>query len=259
MQPLLDGDIILYEAGFGAETSWEGEDSPPFDWAAEKLDKTIANICAMVDATQPPILFLTGKTNFRYHIAKRTPYKARPGNKPFHYYNLKAYLKGIYDWRMVEGLEADDLMAIEQTSRPGETIICTRDKDLRQVPGMHYGWELAKQPSFGPENVTELGRIELSADRKKIVGTGSLFFFTQVLLGDRVDSIPGLDGCGPVKAFEILDGCQTSSDALKRVYGAYKKKYGIIGYREMLEQARLVYMIRKLREDGSPILWGQTK
>lgn len=262
---------MVYECGFAAETGWGGEGAPPFDYAAEHLDNRIANICAMVEANTPPILFLTGKTNFRTKIAKRTKYKDRPSNKPYHYKNLIAYIKGKYDYRITEGLEADDLMAIEQTKREAEwnaqpewikevirTIICTRDKDLRAVGGWHYGWELGNQPQFGPERVEGIGWLKLSSNRKSIKGVGELFFYCQLLTGDKVDSIPGLEGCGPVKAYEILSERKTSSEALKAVYKAYKEKYGMSAYAEMLEQGRLLWMTRKLREDGTPYLWGQT-
>jgi hypothetical protein len=259
MQPLIDADVLLYEIGFASETGWKGENNPPFDYVADLLDNRIGNICGVVGATQPPILYLTGKTNFRNDIAKRNKYKDRPSHKPIHYANIKAYIQGKYDYRVTEGLEADDLMAIEQTLRPTETIICTRDKDLRQVSGWHYGWELSNQPQFGPELVDDVGYIKLSSDRKKIRGVGMLFFYSQMLTGDAVDSIPGLTKCGPVAAFNILGGITTLPDALNAVYGAYKASYGMLGYSEMIEQGRLLYMTRKLREDGTPVLWGQTK
>ncbi|HEU0144906.1 MAG TPA: hypothetical protein VFQ47_08970, partial [Nitrososphaera sp.] len=133
MQPLIDADVLVYECGFAAETAWKGENHgidvdafpPPFDRVADLLDNRIANTCAIVDATMPPILFLTGKTNFRYGLAKRQPYKDGRGKKPYHYKNVLAYIKGKYDYRLTEGLEADDLMAIEQTKATDQTIICT--------------------------------------------------------------------------------------------------------------------------------------
>lgn len=276
MHPLIDGDILVYEVGFAAETAWKGENKgvdidvnpPPFDRCADLLDSRISNTCAIVGATVPPTLFLTGKENFRYDIAKRVPYKGGRGKKPFHYKNLIAYIKGKYEFRLTEGLEADDLMSIEQTltesilqgnplySGPRvRTIICTRDKDLRQVPGMHYGWELANQPQFGPEEVSELGNVSLSANRKKIRGTGVLFFYSQTLTGDTVDSIPGLPGCGPVKAYEILEHAKTEEEAFRSVLTAYKVSYPETAESELLEQGRLLYMTRQLNEDGSPQLW----
>lgn len=255
-QPLIDGDILLYEIGFAAEAGWQGDGLPSFDYAAELLHMRIDNVCAIIDADAPPIVYLTGSTNFRNQIATRQPYKERLGNKPFHYYNLKAYIKAVYDTRCVEGFEADDLMAIEQTKRPSETIICTRDKDLHQVPGWHYGWELANQPSFGPLLVSNPGLISLSQDRRKLDGYGDLFFYGQLLTGDKVDTVRGLGGkTGPVKAFDILFGCVDTQDAFNRVREAYRGLYGDLGDEEMLEQGRLLYMTRELNEDGSPKLW----
>lgn len=246
--------MLRYEIGFAAEAGWQSPGFPSFDYVAELLDNKIRNICAVVGATAPPILYLTGKSNFRYAIATRTPYKERVGNKPWHYKNLTAYMKAVYDVRMQEGLEADDLMSIEQTKRPNETIICTRDKDLLSVPGWHYGWELGNQPSFGPERVEELGYISLSSDRKSIKGTGLLFFYSQCITGDRVDSIPGLGGCGPVKAFSILDGCVDTNDAFNRVLEAYRAVYED-AEEQLLEQGQLLWMTRELHPDGSPVLW----
>lgn len=226
----------------------------PFDYVADLLDNKIQNICAITQCTEPPILYLTGKKNFRYEIAKRTAYKERASNKPWHFKNITAYMNGVYDVRLTEGLEADDLMSIEQTRRPGETIICTRDKDLRSVPGWHYGWELGNQPSFGPCEVEGFGSIRLSNDRKSIKGEGLLFFYSQCLTGDRVDSIPGLGGCGPVKAFETLKDTKTPDEAFKAVLEAYRDVHGWDAEKELLEQARLLHMSREF-QNNKVLLW----
>lgn len=255
MQPLIDGDMLRYEIGYAAEAGWQQPGFPHFDYVAQLLDLKIANICAITNATEKPIIYLTGKNNFRNDIAKRQKYKDRPSLKPFHFKNLSAYIPAVYDVRVQDGLEADDLMAIEQTRRPDETIICTRDKDLRAVPGWHYGWELGNQPSFGPELVTELGYINLSSDRKSIKGTGLLFFLSQCLTGDAVDSILGIERCGPVKAFFILEGTQTYLEGFNRVREAYRASYGDLGDEYLLESGRMLWMTRELNEDGSPKLW----
>lgn len=254
MQPLIDCDVLLYEIGFAAEASEDGTISS-FDSAAEYFDSRVANICAMVEATSEPVMYLTGRGNFRFDIAKRTPYKMRPAKKPFHYRNLKAYVKGKYNYVESVGMEADDEMSLEQTRRPGQTIICTRDKDLRAVPGWHYGWECYNQPSFGPHCVSRLGEIRLADDRKSLKGTGLLFFFAQCLLGDRVDTIPGLDRVGAVGAFNVLNGCQSEGDAFKRVLEAYRGVYGDHAEEQLLEQGRLLWMTRYLDEWGNPVLW----
>lgn len=255
MQPLLDADVLCYEIGYAAEAGWQQEGFPPWDYVESLLTLKINNICAIVGATAPPILFLTGKTNFRDQIATRQVYKDRPSNKPFHYKNIKAFIKGNYDYRIQEGLEADDLMAIEQTRRGDDTIICTRDKDLRAVPGWHFGWELGNQPQFGPFHTDELGSIKMSSDRKSVKGTGLLFFYSQCLTGDRVDSIPGVEGIGPVKAFSILQDSGSELEAFERVMACYVEKYGEDGPRFFLESGRLLWMTRELDENGQPVLW----
>lgn len=255
MKPLIDADVLVYEAGFAAEAGWNSPGFPIFDYVAEMLDSRISNICAMVNATEPPILYLTGKGNFRESIAKRRQYKNRVGNKPWHYKNIKAYMQSKYDVVISEGMEADDLIAIEHTKNPGSTIICTRDKDLRSVPGWFYSWELGHQPSFGPEYIEDPGWLRLSDNRKKLSGTGSLFFYAQTLLGDGVDTVPGLPGYGPVKAFETLNGCLDTNEAFKRVLEAYRALYEANAEEELLEQGRLLWMTRELNEDGSAKLW----
>jgi hypothetical protein len=257
MQPLIDADVLRYEIGFAAEAGWQSPGFPSFDYVAELLDNKIRNICAVVGATAPPILYLTGKSNFRYAIATRTPYKERVGNKPWHYKNLTAYMKAVYDVRMQEGLEADDLMSIEQTRRErllngnplysGPTvrsIICTRDKDLFNFPGWKYSWELGNQVERGPLYVDEIGSIFLSADNKKLSGYGGLFFYAQCLMGDSVDSIPGLPKCGPKKSYDALFGITRIKDAYNQVLGMYKEAFNEDAEKELTEQARLLHMTR---------------
>lgn len=255
IQPLLDSDVLLYEIGYASEAGWQQPGFPPWEYVQELLEQRIANICAIVEATAPPIFFFTGKGNFRNDIAKTVPYKERPSLKPFHYKNIKAYIKGKYDWRIQDGLEADDLLAIEQTRRGNTTIICTRDKDLFNFPGWKYSWELGKQPQRGPLLVTELGTLEYDAEKKKLKGDGGLFFFAQCLMGDPVDTIPGLPKIGPKKAFDVLFDCVSREDALNRVLGMYEQVYAENARERLLEQARLLHMVQK-RVDNKILLWG---
>lgn len=267
MQPLIDGDVILYEVGFAAEAAWKfflaeklGDvnvpiDPPPFDFVYEILENRIANICAVAGATEAPLIYFTGKENFRYEIALSAPYKERLGVKPFHYYNIKTVLQ--FDHQTFENprLEADDLIAIEMHRRPGEVICCTRDKDLRAVPGWHFGWELNNQPQFGPMLVEGFGEIMLSPKRDKIIGWGEKFFWSQMMTGDPVDTIPGIPKCGAVGAFKVVGPCLDSAEAFKSVSEAYRASYGDRWADVMLEQGRLLHMTRELHEDGSPVLW----
>ncbi len=276
MQPLIDGDVLVYEVGWGAETGWrsvkgwkEGDpplDPPPFDYVAELLDNRIADICGAVQATEPPILYLTGKNNFREAIAKRKPYKGtrKEDGKPWHYANIKAYMQVEYNAIIVDGMEADDQMCIDQCRTLNylsgspyyipETIICTRDKDLRQCPGWHFGWELGNQPQFGPVFVEGFGDISLSDD-KKLRGVGEKFFYAQLIMGDPVDNIPGIPRKGAVEAFNVVGNTKTRAEAFKAVLEAYRAVYGDSAEAEMLEQGQLLWMVRELDEEGKPVMW----
>lgn len=251
MIPLIDGDVLRYE--IGAIGDIDGPKS--FDFVAEVLDGKIRDICEAVNATHDPVIFLTGKTNFRDAIATSRPYKGnRKSAKPYHFENITVYMYNRYQIRTQEGLEADDLMAIEQTKTPHDVVVCTRDKDLRQVPGWHYGWECGAQREFGPEWVTPNGWLTLDTSKKqaKLRGVGELFFYSQVLTGDTVDNIPGLPKCGPVKAYEVLTDPEPWP-----LYERVLKLYLDAGHTEdyLIEQAQLLWMTRELNEHGHPVLW----
>lgn len=258
MTPLIDADIILYETGFASQVKIDGDIIPdPVEDVNERVDNKIKEICAAVYATEPPVLYLTGKGNFRYEVAKAREYKGnRKQIKPFHYSYIKAYLQARWGAIVVDGMEADDALAIHQTSRLKEkdTIICSRDKDLKQVEGFHYTWECGKQGSWGPAWVSELGTLSLPSP-KKLVGTGSLFFYSQLLTGDSTDTYDGLTGCGPIGAFKILSGCGTTRACYDAVFGAYKEKFQEDARERMNEQAQLAWMIRELDEDGKIVFW----
>ena len=274
MKALIDGDIIRYELGFAAETGWQTEgEIPPFDYVKELFDMRLANILAETQSDSY-IFFLSGKENFRNNIAKTKVYKGtRKENKPYHYANLTAYIKGMHPHQVSEGVEADDDMAIYQCNADegkafnigcNEIIIVSRDKDLRQVPGWHYGWELGNMPSFGPEFVDQAGWIKLEESFKedgtkkpsKLRGVGYKFFASQVLTGDAVDNIPGLSKCGPVKAYELLSGRDTPEELEKALSEAYREFYGPSEWEERLtEQAQLCWLCRRYNQDGSPERW----
>lgn len=260
--PLVDGDILRYEVGFAAETGWraitEDEEAlPPFDYVRKILHQRLDHICKQLEVDQEPVIYLTEGNTFRFDIAKSKPYKGtRVDKKPWHYKNLTVYIRDVLNSIVVTGIEADDAIAIDHVNDPN-SIICSRDKDLRQVPGWFYSWELGWQPSFGPENITKAGSLMLSDDGKnKLTGTGLAFFYAQIIMGDGVDNIPGLPGWGPVAAYKLLVD-KAPEDMFLSVLTAYEENYvGNMPVEDyLLEQGRLCWMTRRLNEDGSPELW----
>ncbi len=260
--PLIDGDILRYEIGFAAEVGWaaatEGRETiPPFSFVEKMLLTRINLMKENIGTTAKPRIFLTEGRTFRYDLAVTKPYKGtRVDKKPWHYNNLTVYMRDVLDAEVVTYIEADDIMAAEHVTcePPFVTIICTRDKDLKQVPGWFYSWELGKQPSFGPELITQQGTLELSENKKKLNATGLAAFYGQVLTGDRVDNIPGLDGCGPVAAYDALN----EADVIHKDHGIDMGNIVRDLYDNdelLLEQGRLCWMTRRFHEDGKPVLW----
>ena len=281
MRPLVDSDILRYEIGFSGE--FKDEDGNPqlldFDRVAQLLNDKIDIICDDVQATEPPVLYLTGdeklakklnkyideedrveyKPNFRHAIAKTKVYKGtRKADKPYHYDNLTAYMMANYECHISNGLEADDSMCIEQIKyldSDNLTIICSRDKDLRMCPGLHYSWECGKQGSIGPIKVHEDdGWLEERPDGK-IIGYGDKFFYYQLLVGDAVDNIPGLKGCGPKKAYPLLENIEGTRNMYETVRDLYKEKMGDDWKEYLQEQANLLWMVRELDKDGEPVMF----
>lgn len=281
MQALIDADVLLHEIGWSGEFKDKETGEPvllPPEEVIDLLDKKIRGICLDTESTEDPILFITDSQwlcdwdnrralkrketprvfvpGFRYEIAKTQPYKGNRKNpKPFHFYNILAYMLAQYDTRIsTDGYEADDMICIEQVSRGGGTIVCSRDKDLRICPGFHFSWECGKQGSLFPTETDRVGWLEpkLKFNEKKgehvfddVLGYGLSFFYYQMLVGDSADHIPGLPGWGKVKAFNLLKDLKTEEELFSTVKGLYKEVKGEESKEYFLEQANLLHMIQE--------------
>lgn len=285
--PLLiqaDGDIIAYEAAFAGQffDPDKGEEGElqilPFRLVKDKIEHRVRDMMDTLETNLEPIMYLTGEGNFRDIIAKKKGYKANRKEvaRPYHLENARWYLRARYNTAISVGCEADDLMCIAQTrynrllaegKSKVESVICTRDKDLRQCEGWHYGWEMGGQPEYPLTWVDELGTLTAeykegvtkagnpSRTLKKLSGTGSKWLHAQMLIGDVTDNIPGLPRFGPAKALALLDQCESERELISTVVGVYKDVYGDKWIEELHEQAHLVYMIREQNEDGSLKWW----
>lgn len=219
---LVDGDVICYQLAF-KNKDWPVEYclADTEDFVGDILERSGANAYQM---------FLSGSTNFRDRVAISRPYKGtRVSEKPPHYQAVKDLLIEEFDAVVAEDCEADDLMAIEQTKwaeqdRETETIICTVDKDLLMVPGLHYSWR------------NDRGVVYVTEEE------GNKFFFTQWLTGDPVDNIPGAAGIGIKTAQKLLADCKTLDEHFEAVVEAYKAKGHSEEYAD--EQAQLIWMRR---------------
>ncbi len=165
-----------------------------------------------------------GVPTFRHKLYE--PYKAhRSSKRPVHY-------QAIYDWLVEEHnaetfheLEADDAIGIVN-SQYDHAVICSNDKDMLTLPGMHYNF------------ITDEKRIVSEAE-------ADVHLFIQILMGDSADGIPGLKGVGVAKATTMVAGCNNFRALYDAVTKAYRVRSGDNWEEEFMLNARLVYILRK--------------
>lgn len=218
---LIDGDLVAYRAAASCK------DEDPLEVACIRAEKTIRQILEAVNAPDY-WLFLSGSSNFRYDIYPAYKANRRDIARPKWLQPVREFL--LLEWQadVSDGYEADDSIGIKQTELTAiklDTIICSLDKDLRQIPGTHFNW--VKE---------EIDVIEPLA--------GYANFYTQLLLGDKSDNIPGFDGMARIKPTKELKKridhlltCKNEKEMLAEVEREYT---------ENLEQnANLLYIWRK--------------
>lgn len=235
MHALIDCDIFCYEIG----SMCNPETGVPLPWGVIKrlVDHRIEDILEKTKAESWEG-FLTGPGNFRFEVATIQPYKENRGDsaeKPFWYQGIYQYLRDQRNCTVVCGREADDEMAIIQSTELG-TVICTRDKDLRQVPGYHYGWESGKQKEKPVFWVNELD--------------GFKSFMAQCLTGDPVDNIPGLYWVGENAAsVRRVQQADTELQCFEIVKQEYRNRFGSYWDQFLCENGRLLWMLRHEEDD----------
>ena len=172
------------------------------------------------------------KKVFRNAITQEKKYKgSREGKVDNYFYDGKfedmayvfEYIKLRYQTLFFDDLEADDILSFLQNKH---TFIFSHDKDLIQVPGTHWDIENYKF-------------IEIT----EVQGTTTLVL--QVLLGDSIDSIPGLKGFGK-KAQDtfiekVLDENMSVAQILFYAMTLYTNKLGVkVGFDTFVEMWSLV-------------------
>lgn len=255
---LVDADLWSYDCAFAAQRKLEdGEiDILPFTYAQNIVDERLTSILNKTGCTEYEF-YLTGRNNFRFDVATIAPYKGnRKQPRPYHYANLRSYLEFQYGAVVVDGIEADDILAIRQTEEGDNSCIVSRDKDLRMVKGWHYGYPVGNQLEQPLEHVDSLGYIRLNR-KGKLKGAGMRWFFAQCLMGDRTDNIVGVPRLADIKAFNILKECTNETELYEKTIEAYTNYYDDeeTAYDAFCENATLLWMITERNEDGSYKMW----
>ncbi len=164
------------------------------------MDENIRGIQEALQTKDYKAFLSASGTHYRHEIYPA--YKAnRKAEKPTHYYRLRDYLLETHGAELVLDQEADDALGIAQTP---ETCIVTIDKDLDQIPGWHY-------------NFVKKDLYEITPDY------GLRYFYEQLLMGDRIDNIPGIYGIGPVKARALLASATNEREMYEVVLREYER------------------------------------
>ena len=213
---LLDGDIFVYRIGFASEDVDE-------KLCLARVTELVTDIVYFQLKCDDYKAYITGKGNFRNDIAVTAPYKGNRKDlkRPKHYEAIRKHLIDL-GATQVEGMEADDAIAIEATANGG--FIVSIDKDLDQIPGHHYNFVKHEEYFVTEEQ-------------------GLLSFYKQILTGDRVDNIVGIKGVGPVKAHKLLAHCKTEKEMFDVCVKAYNDN-GEDGVARTTENARLLWLLR---------------
>jgi 5'-3' exonuclease len=140
-------------------------------------------------------------------------------------------------WKAVRahGWEADDLchqwhkeILDEGIDTP---VICSADKDMRTIPGIHCDIRHEGMP------ITHIDE-----------NTADYNFHKQLLMGDPSDNIKGIPWVGPVKADAVLKGIPFGARK-QAVIKEYQKFYGKNWEKELVLTANLLYIRPDINQD----------
>lgn len=223
MKLLIDGDPIVYRIGFACQKKDKETGLVTADPESHTLHSCKQFINQMLEVTGADTykIYLTGKGNFRYKV--REDYKAnrKGADKPVHYQLVRDYLVKKFKAQVVDGMEADDALALGQQS---DTAIASIDKDLLMVEGRHY-------------NYGKCTWQDVTAKQ------GEYFFYKQMLTGDRVDNIIGIRGIGEKKASKLLD-TTPRKDWDETIIKLYMKEFED-GYHRAVQNTQLLWMLQR--------------
>lgn len=226
MLALIDGDIVSYRCAASAENDEE--------WVAiARAVECIDNIVLSTGATDIEVWLSDGRENtFRKQMYPE--YKAnRTQPSPQHLQAVKKFLSDKYGATIAVGEEADDALGYRQVESEGDSVICSIDKDLLQIPGEHFNF--------------------VKLEHQYVDYTwGVRHFYKQLLIGDTADNIKGIYGIGKAKAAKLLDPLSDEVDmfdAVRRLYNDDER---------LLLNGRLLWIRRKRNELWEFPYWNHT-
>ena len=188
MSLLIDADYIVYKSCAANETEIDyGDDvivvTSRFSEALDMVRRELYSIATDLGCFDDSILFFSDSVNFRKDLDPA--YKGhRNRKKPCGYKRVINALKDDFPVVVMPTLEADDALGIYATKEEGH-IICSPDKDMRQIPGDLY-------------NMSD-GVVTITKEE------GDRWHLIQTMSGDQTDGYAGVPGIGIKRAEALLD------------------------------------------------------
>lgn len=267
---LIDGDILLFRCGKACEhkeyivyAKGLEDEGPMVDypykadvktWMAEHGytdDDVTIDIRTIVEPkhfafhlvkqTLKKILDRTGASTYRIFLTHGVTYRKllvpdykaqrKDEDRPFWEQEIRDYLVERWGAKVVDWYEADDAMAIMQMNNRN-TCICTIDKDLKMVPGLHYNW-VDDVDMEKPAPIVRIGEPEATR-----------FFYKQMIIGDRTDNVMGIPQKGPAAADALLDGVNNPTEMYRLVREEYIKYFKEEADAMIARNATALWMLR---------------
>ena len=214
MLALIDGDIVQYRC------SW-ASNNDPLGIAIARTDEMLDLMLYDVGATQFEIYISDDATNnFRYAIDPTYKANRKDQERPVWYKEIKEHLFDKWNAMLSLGMEADDSLGIRQIealAAEQDSVICSIDKDLKQIPGDHY--------NFVKKEWSEVSYMD-----------GIRQLYLQLLIGDTSDNVKGVDRIGPVKAGKLLNHIDNEYEMFSIVRDAYNND------ERLLKNGQLLYI-----------------
>lgn len=185
----------------------------------------------------------TSDKGLRYGLAIQKEYQAnrKDKEKPQYLHIMRDWMAKTFPGKLHQNCEADDGMSSSQYACAAagindKSIILSKDKDLRMVPGWHMDWDTGEVT-----HVQGFGELWFD-DKQKLRGNGHKWFWAQMIMGDSADNIQGLPcmmnehmtkpkRVGPAAAYSLLNDITNAKDAFQFVKKLYEDTGIHVGFK----------------------------
>lgn len=281
----IDADFLAYMVSYEKEGTIIELDDMQHNCkvAVEKIRKLAGAESAFLHLTPG-----TSDKGDRYNLAIQKEYQGNRADKPKprKLHIMRDWMGKAFPATLHQNCEADDGMASAQyaaiaAGTPALSIICSKDKDLNMVPGLHVDWDSGEiefsNDKIGKPSMYGSIYLDHSKSSPKMKGFGQKFFWAQMLIGDTADNIQGLPYCcinvskpkkvGPVMADVLLTNVDTNKDAFDLVKTLYEACGNTVGFKHwqtgenvpwqkvLISEMQLLWMRRDKTDPHCVLKW----